>query len=476
LDNYKITAGFDSFTNKTLELDLTQNIDSIPFSLKARKISSEGTYSFKIGDRTEERANSYVESLDATLASVFGLWDFTLKPRIMLHTSKRGSPEPVINGTQRPSNAFLKESDLIAMISADNYINEKTTLKLGAIYNYSDLQYKNSQATEFGLNGLDNDFFNNSLQVRADYTSRYKNLSYGFTADAEASTLQGDMIEAVGDINRENIALAGNLSYTKKSVVIEYSFYSSFRADYSSKFSANYSPMVGLSANVVQAHLVTKAAITTGYRLPSFNEMYYLNYGNQDLQPEKSITYNIGLNYSPRRLGLLGLNFFYTKTKDQISSVPTGPITWQSQNIDRVNTKGIEFTAALTPIDGLDISYNYIYQQPIIYRGNEEEKLLLPYTPEEIISGLVAYGFADYRLGLSFQYKSYVFTTIDNDLSLLLDSYSLFDFFVAYSPELYGGKLNLRLDLRNILDKQYQIFINYPMPGRNIRGTVSYEI
>lgn len=477
MDNYKFVASYDNFTNKMFEVDLTQNIDSIPFALKVRKIISDGTYTFNLDGKDYKRANSQVDNLDAMLGTVLDIFGFTVKPKVMFRSSKRGSPEPVIGGLQRPSSAYLKEANAIAMFTANKNLDDNKELKLGAIYNYSDLQYKNSQAIEFGKDGLDNDFYNSSLQLRADYTSEYKNLSYGFSADAFANKLNGDMLQEVdGNIARNNIGLSGNMDYTKKSVVIEYSFYSSFRADYSTDFSANYSPMIGVSANVVQAHLITKAAMTTGYRLPSFNEMYYLNYGNQDLKPEKSITYNIGMDYSPPNFGLLGVNLFYTKTKDQISAIPTGPITWQSQNIDKVNTKGVEFVVSLSPINNLDIKYNYIYQQALIERGYGEDKLLLPYTPEEIISGLVSYKLEDYLLGASFQYKSYVFTTIDNDLGLLLDSYALFDVFASYSPELYGGKLLLRLDIRNILDKQYQIFINYPMPGRNIRGTISYEI
>lgn len=477
-DEYRFTATYDSFTNRILEADFTQNIDSVPFTLKLRKTDSEGTYGFQIDDQEYERQNSQVDNIDLYLGTIFGWGNFTLKPRVILRSSQRGNPEPIIAGVQRPSNAFLKEADMTAIVSADNYINDSTVFKIGTVYNYSDLQFKNAQAIEFGASGLDNDFYNNALQIRTEYATRYKNLNYGFVADGNINTLTGDMLQDVSeDIGRNDIGVSGNMSYIKKSVVIEYSFYSSFRVDYSSDFAPNYSPMVGASAHVMEANLITKASISTGYRLPSFNEMYYLNYGNQDLQPERSITYNLGFDFEPPKFGHFGLNLFYTNTEDQIAAVPTGPITWQSQNIEKVNSQGVEFFSILTPIDGLNIVYNYIYQQPIIESGvDETEKVLLPYTPEEIISALATYDFSDVQVGISVQHKSYIFTTIDNDMGLIIDDYTLLDVFASYKLELLSGSLLVRLDVKNLLDEQYQIFLNYPMPGRNIRGTLSYAL
>lgn len=477
-DEYRFTASYDTFTNRILEADITQNIDSVPFTLKLRKTDSEGTYSFQIDDQEYERQNSQVDNIDLYLGTVFGWGNFTIKPRLIFRSSERGNPEPVIASTQRPSNAFLKEADMTAIVSADNYINDSTVFKIGTVYNYSDLQFKNAQAIEFGPNGLDNDFYNNSMQIRTEYATKYKNLNYGFVADGNINRLTGDMLQDVGEeIGRNDIGVSGNMNYRKKSVVIEYSFYSSFRADYSSDFAPNYSPMVGASARVMEANLITKTSISTGYRLPSFNEMYYLNYGNQNLLPEQSITYNLGFDYDPQKFGKLGLNLFYTNTRNQIAAVPTGPITWQSQNIDKVNSQGVEFFSILTPIEGLNMVYNYIYQQPLIKSGVDEmDKVLLPYTPEEIISGLVSYTFSDIQIGASAQHKSYIFTTIDNDMGLIIDDYTLFDMFASYKLELFTGDLLVRLDVQNLLDEQYQVFLNYPMPGRNIRGTISYEI
>ncbi|MER3329588.1 MAG: TonB-dependent receptor plug domain-containing protein, partial [Candidatus Kapaibacterium sp.] len=253
-DEYRLTASYDNFTNRILEADITQNIDSVPFTLKLRKTDSEGTYGFRIGDNDYERQNSQVDNLDLYLGTVFGWGNFSVKPRVILRTSERGNPEPVIAGVQRPSNAFLKEADMTAIVSADNYINDSTVFKIGAVYNYSDLQFKNEQAIEFGAGGLDNDFYNNALQIRTEYATKYKNLRYGFVADGTLNKLSGDMLQNINkDIARNDIGISANMNYTKKSVVIEYGFYSSFRADYSSDFSGNYSPMIGASARVVQA-------------------------------------------------------------------------------------------------------------------------------------------------------------------------------------------------------------------------------
>lgn len=480
VNNYGIMLSYDSFTNRIAELDLTHNIDSVPFTLKLRKTDSEGTYGFRLNGQEFERNNSAVDNTDLYLGSIFTAGGFVIKPRLIARQSERGAPEPVIGEVQRESDAFLKESDLLALVTATNYIDDSTNIKLGLSYNYSDLQFRNPDAIEFGANGIDNDYYNNSAQFRAQFNKWIGKWYYSIVADGTFAQLNGDMLQEVGDDNivtRGNGSLAANLSYTKQSVVIEYSYFGSMRADFSTDFTANIAPMVGISANVMEANFLSKFSISGGYRLPSFNEMYYLNYGNQDLKPEKALSYNLGFEYSPPAIGSFGVNLFYSFTNDQIAAVPTGPITWQSQNIDKVDSRGIELTALFRLMDNLSIRYNYIYQLPTNETlSNDEESILLPYTPEEVISAMLTYEHKSLLTGLSTQYKSYVFTTIDNDLNLILDNFLLLDFFVSYRPELFGGDLELRADLENITDQQYQLFLNFPMPGRNIRATIRYEL
>lgn len=479
-NNYGMMLSYDAFTNRIAELDLTQNIDSVPFTLKLRKTDSEGTYGFRLNGEEFERNNSAVDNTDLYLGSIFTASGFVIKPRLIARQSERGAPEPVIGGVQRESDAFLKESDLLALVTAANYIDDSTNIKLGLSYNYSDLQFRNPNAIEFGANGIDNDYYNNSTQFRAQFNKWIGKWYYSIVADGTYAQLNGDMLQEVGDDNivtRGNGSLAANLSYTKQSVVIEYSYFGSMRADFSTDFAANYAPMVGISANVMEANFLSKFSISGGYRLPSFNEMYYLNYGNQDLKPEKALSYNLGFEYSPPAIGSFGVNLFYTFTNDQIAAVPTGPITWQSQNIDKVESRGIELTALFRLMDNLAIRYNYIFQLPTNETlSTDEESILLPYTPEEVISAMLTYEHESLLTGLSTQYKSYVFTTIDNDMNLFLDNFFLIDFFVSYRPELFGGDLELRADIENITDQQYQLFLNFPMPGRNIRATIRYEI
>ncbi len=482
LDNsYGILLSYDAFTNRIVEVDLTQNIDSIPFTLKLRKTDSEGTYNFTSDGEDYERNNSAVNNTDLYFGSIFSAGGFTIKPRLIARQSERGSPEPVLGGVQRTSDAFLKESDVLALVTATNYIDDSTNVKLGLSYNYSDLQFRNPNAIEFGADGIDNDYYNNSMQFRGEFNKWIGRWFYSIVADGTFAQLDGDMLQEDGEPNstvkRGNGSLAANLSYTKQSVVIEYSYFGSLRADFSTDFAANYAPMVGISANVMQANFLSKFSISGGYRLPSFNEMYYLNYGNQDLKPENSMSYNLGFEYSPPSVGNFGVNLFYTFTNDQIAAVPTGPITWQSQNIDKVHSRGVEVTALFRPLKGVALRYNYVYQLPTNeVLSSEEANILLPYTPEEIVSAMLTYEHESLLTGLSTQYKSYVFTTLDNDANLILDNFLLLDFFVSYRPKLFGGNLELRADLENITDEQYQLFMNYPMPGRNIRATIRYEL
>jgi len=49
-EGYRLAASYDSFTNRILEADITQNINSVPFTLKLRTTDSDGTHGLRIGD------------------------------------------------------------------------------------------------------------------------------------------------------------------------------------------------------------------------------------------------------------------------------------------------------------------------------------------------------------------------------------------------------------------------------------------
>ena len=73
-------------------------------------------------------------------------------------------------------------------------------------------------------------------------------------------------------------------------------------------------------------------------------------------------------------------------------------------------------------------------------------------------------------------YSSFNFALPDNSINSLISDYLLIDLFFNYNFIFSSYNFMLSLSVRNIRNEQYQIILNYPMPGRSIRAGIGLEI
>src|SRR3546814_16072265 len=81
--------------------------------------------------------------------------------------------------------------------------------------------------------------------------------------------------------------------------------------------------------------------------------------GNAALRPERSKSYDVGIDQSlADGRALISLTAFLRNTTDQIN-YDNSAFTYG--NIDRTRAKGIEATLALRPVDALNVTASYSY-------------------------------------------------------------------------------------------------------------------
>lgn len=114
---------------------------------------------------------------------------------------------------------------------------------------------------------------------------------------------------------------------------------------------ANYSPNGG-DTNI-------RLAYGEGFKAPSLYQLYDSFSGNPDLRPERSKSYDIGVDQSflDRRV-LLSLTLFRRDTRDQIDYSNS---TFSYSNLARTRAKGAEATVALKPVNALTVTASYSY-------------------------------------------------------------------------------------------------------------------
>ena len=222
---------------------------------------------------------------------------------------------------------------------------------------------------------------------------------------------------------------------------------------------ANYSPNAG-ATNV-------RLSYGEGFKAPSLYQLYDAFVRNPALRPERSKSYDIGIDQSlADGRALISLTAFLRNTTDQINY---DNATFKYGNIDRTRAKGIEATLELKPVDALNVtaSYGYIDARDRSGRPAFDGKRL-PRRAEHAVSLSADY---DWSFGLSTGATlTMVGDSFDDAANAVpLDGYALAAIRASLplgrNFEIYG-----RVD--NLFDADYATAFHYGTYGRAAYGGV----
>jgi vitamin B12 transporter len=190
----------------------------------------------------------------------------------------------------------------------------------------------------------------------------------------------------------------------------------------------------------------------TGFRGPSFDELFFPLIGNSGLLPETSRGYDFGVE---RRFAgdtaVAGITWFSNRFEDLINFSFD---TFTFQNIERASSQGIEATLWLQPRQNLELQAAYTYDDTEDLGTGES----LPRRPRHRAS-LAATFNANDRLQ-STASVSRVQDRIDSD-GTAMDDYTRIDLNVRYNLRPW---LQPYLILQNLLDEKYEEVSGYTSP------------
>lgn len=210
------------------------------------------------------------------------------------------------------------------------------------------------------------------------------------------------------------------------------------------------------------------SSISSNYRLPTFNSLYWNPGGNADLLPEKSTNSEVAVAYQRQQVGIKAIAF-HNVIRDQIRWIPgiDGIFTAQ-QIINQVQwNRGLEVLANghfknVSATVGLSQLWSTVqgdtnqWQQSFVpqYQGNAN----------------VVYQLKRWRLKYGWQFVSIRYTDTENTTSL--PAYALHQVQLTYV--LKG--LTVSLLANNITNEFYTVMPFRPNPPRNFQLDISYII
>lgn len=245
-------------------------------------------------------------------------------------------------------------------------------------------------------------------------------------------------------------------------------------------------PSFGLEAKLISA-LRFSANVSRNYRIPTFNDLYWSGAGargNPNLNPEISWSEEAGLlyTYGYKVKGIngtlnAGVTAFSTQVDDWIIWLPVAPDTWTPQNMKKVCSRGLEPTLGTDiQVGNIDLqltlrySYTSVTNEEIRDDGNQNDLgKQLPYTPyhEGSLSGEITWQQWDVNAIYTITGKQY--TDGSNTEIFALDPYGVWNIWMNRSFQIVPLRGYVLFEINNLLNRQYENRIGYPMPGRNYK-------
>ncbi len=460
--------------------EYTHAKNNYPFTLENGKLVTR-----------ERRNNSMMNSWHGEINTRWRLTRASmLDAKVYYYDNNRQLPGPVI--LYNPiCNEKLRDRNFFGHLTYKNLSLSKFSFQGLAKFNWDASLYHDEDGKYPG-GILDEDYFQREVYVSGSalYVPTDK-LAFNYSADYFYNNLTTNQMEVVGPWRHSVLqSFTGKFqnSWLLATARLLWSIYDNgVKEGISSKDENKLSPSLSVSVQPMRNRLFfIRASYKNIFRMPTFNETYYFRMGSTSLKPEDTDQFNFGLTWqynSTNWLNALVLtgDVYYNNVKDKIVALPTNMFIWTMTNMDKARAFGVDVTASAT--------FNIARRQSLVFAGNYSWQRVQPrtsptdpdynkqvaYTP--IHSGAASLSWENpwvdvvvHTTGASDRYG-----TSSNLPITRIKGYMEMGAALIRSFKIKRNTIDLRFDLTNILDTQYEIVGNYPMPGRAWKFTVTYK-
>ena len=207
-----------------------------------------------------------------------------------------------------------------------------------------------------------------------------------------------------------------------------------------------------------------KLNLSRNFRIPTFNDLYWEEGGNENLKPESSYQAEIGNVFTFHNISITQ-TFYYMKIKDLLQWVPGNNSIWSPRNTDNVNSYGAETLLSWKTHFGknyfaANATYAYTASE------DEETKNQLFFVPFNKVTGSVSYSRNKISAYYQFLHNGFVYTRADNNPDEIIKDCTVSNIGIDYDFKFLDA-FKLGFQVLNLFNKDYESLEDRPMPGRN---------
>jgi len=482
-------------------LCLNANVETMAgngrYSFRYRRRNYDGSIAY---DTTATRQNGDVQALRGELNLQGKLQDGFWEAKAYTYHSNRGIPGAIVNNVWRRGE---RQSDDNTWLQGQwqRDIGTRYTLRAMAKYAYYRTHYLNRDTTQLMVD--------NTFRQQEAYASLTQVLelaqwwSLSLSYDARWNRLDADVARFAEPIRwTHNVAVAtamdlhrlqlqGSLVYVGVQDRLHAAQYSNTQA--ASAQHSCWAPALFTSYRISPLWQLT-GFVKRSYRMPTFNDLYYTDMGNALLQPEKVWQMDIGTRLSSRspcqgegqlHTGIhwaVEAHLYHNVVDDKIVAYPKGQqFRWTMLNLGKVHIDGIDLNAeaewryANALRMAIRAQYTYQRARDVTNRNDSYYGHQIPYTPWHSGSTTFTLDWHEWNLAYNWVYTGERYCQQENIAYNRLQPWYTSDAHLAWRHH-FGKTLGkVTLEVNNLLDQQYDVIINYPMPGRNYLLTVQWE-
>lgn len=203
-------------------------------------------------------------------------------------------------------------------------------------------------------------------------------------------------------------------------------------------------------------------AANTGFKTPTFNDLYYPGFANPNLKPERSRNVELGLKYTgdTTRLGAVA---YQNKVRDLIVF---DPAVFMPNNLDSATLRGITLTAE-QDYGNTTVRASADFQDP----RNDASGNQLNRRARQIYKLSASHRIKSWTLGGEYAFVGRRYDDVSNTVSL--GGYGLLALTASYD---LTKSLAVQVRWNNVFNKDYTNAYGYNMPGSNVFVNLSWRM
>ena len=488
--------------------------ETVSSSVSAGFLTASGKYKFRYErrypdgttawDTTAVRQNGdiHAERIEANLFGRLNQGGWQVKG--YLYNSARGIPGAIVNNVWRRGE---RQQDLNTFVQAayDQNIGDGFSTRWLAKYAYYNTHYVNRDSTQLPV---DNRYKQQELYLStANVLELLPNWSASLSYDFKWNKLDADIYNFAYPTRISNlVSLATAIDYkhlkAQASVLASFINDRTHRRGDSSLFTLHSSLSKLTPALFVNVYpfrgtfFSMRAYVKKSFRMPTFNDLYYTDMGNANLVPESALQYDLGFALNKHftqgivRHAEMHFDAYYNTVHDKIVAYPKGQqFRWTMLNLGKVHIKGIDVEAEADCRVGRHViatfraQYTYQDARDVTDPADSYYNDQIPYIPWHSGSAIVGLSYKNWDFNYSFIYAGERYDEQENILYNHMEPWYTSDLSLRYQWKVERGKrkenclrMIAQLEVNNVLDQDYEVIVNYPMPGRNFALTISVEI